>query len=1228
MNRNVLSLALGLAVVTAWPSAAAETVAFWHFGSEETSRLEPVGAVHRDQPGPRPPEFPDFDSGNTAVKLDGKGAHFRISDPGDNSPFDFTNGDAITLEAWVNLADIKAGENLYVIGKGRTHSPGFPKDNQNWALRVREVNDSVRVSFLFFSAPTKEHAGDWHRWTSGEGFRAGSGWHHIAVTYTFGKPDSISGWLDGRPVKGNWDMGGATTRAPVVDNDDIWIGSSQGGAPANSFRGYLDEIAVHRGALSDETSRSRFRRAKSTAEAPDVLAAVPRLKAGKVVVQVHENLDGHDRWPADGALPAAVASYETELFLFPRLPQRYDDWGIRASWQPTVLLRAAAEVTFPEGRHRLLVRSRAGARLWLDGQVVVRTPFHQPGTDGHGSVPPEPKPPAPGARLVGYGDYESIVEVETKAGLHKVVLEVLVGGKKFRPEMGDCCVALQLASEKQFRLLSPQSSGEPVWLTDEAWDAAAAREEAALTTLDDQTRRAAASQQDDYWRKRHDRAAAWAAKNLPPPAPEVDKSWPVLNPIDQFLAAKMERALAAGKGDATAAEFHETVLPILRDNCFRCHGEKERGGLKLNSREAAFKGGDSKQPAVVPGKPETSALMVRLQADEEHRMPPKGERLKPEQVRTLETWIREGAKWPAPPTRPEEVAPAPLTLDAAFLRRVYLDTVGVPPTAEEARAFLNDRSADKRNRLIDRLLTDPRWADHWVSYWLDVLAENPNLVKPTLNNTGPFRYFLYEALRDDKPMDRLVTELVMMRGGAWDGGSAGFAIASDNDAPMAAKAHILGTAFLGVEMQCARCHDSPFHSTKQRDLFSLAAMLERKPLSLPPTSTVPAAFFDKKARASLIKVSLKPGETIEPVWPFPALTPSPVAPELLRDAKNTRELLAATITSPENTRFAQVLVNRLWKRLMGAGIVEPVHDWEGRTASHPELLQWLAHELVTHGHDLKHVVKLILTSHTYQREARGNNLSATPERRFFNAPDRRRLTAEQVVDSLFVAGGRAMDVEELTFDADSRQAPDRFLNLGAPRRAWQFTSLANERDRPSLSMPKAQAVIDVLEAFGWKGSRQNPFSDRETDPDVLQPGVLANGTLSVWISRLSDVSALTEEAAQARSPEELTEAIFLRFLSRLPTREERERVASLLTPGFGERLVEQKIPDKPAMSLRRPRVSWTNHLSEESNRLMIEYAQQVRAGPAPTPRLRPEWRERMEDAVWSLFNLPEFVWMP
>ncbi|MBA4182295.1 MAG: hypothetical protein C0506_17065, partial [Anaerolinea sp.] len=399
---------------------------------------------------------------------------------------------------------------------------------------------------------------------------------------------------------------------------------------------------------------------------------------------------------------------------------------------------------------------------------------------------------------------------------------------------------------------------QAVALTDSAIESALARTETSLTAFDAATRRAAAASEDDFWKRRHTLGREWAAEQkvaaVPPGQP---------HPIDAFLKSKIDQALAAAARTPVeeARHFHSKILPILSTNCFRCHGEKENGGLRLNSREGALRAGDSEMPAVVAGKPAESELLRRIRSgDEGERMPPSGTPLKAEEVTLLEEWIAAGAKWPSPPLSAEEVAASPVISDEAFLRRAWLDTVGVPASEAEAKAFLAEKSPDKREKLLERLLADERWADHQVSYWQDVLAENPNMLKPSLNNTGPFRWFLYESFADNKPFDRLVTELILMRGSEREGGSAGFGLAADNDAPYAAKGNIIATAFLGIELQCARCHDSPFHSTTQKDLYSLAALLERKTVTVPATSTVPAAFFEKKARESLIKVTLQPKE--------------------------------------------------------------------------------------------------------------------------------------------------------------------------------------------------------------------------------------------------------------------------------------------------------------------------------------------------------------------------------
>jgi hypothetical protein len=612
-------------------------------------------------------------------------------------------------------------------------------------------------------------------------------------------------------------------------------------------------------------------------------------------------------------------------------------------------------------------------------------------------------------------------------------------------------------------------------------------------------------------------------------------------------------------------------------------------------------------------------------------MPPTGKGLTPEQIGLLEKWIETGAPWPARPVPPQAMALAPMIDDAAFLRRLYLDMTGVLPTAAQAEAFLSDLAPDKRTQLVDQLLEDDRIADQWISYWLDVLAENPSLISATLNSTGPFRWFLYDALRDNKPIDRMVTELTMMRGSVHDGGSAGFAIAGENDSPFAAKGHILATAFLGIEMQCARCHDSPFHSTTQKDLYSLAAMLNRKPLTVPASSQVPAAFFDSHKSESIIKVTLKPGEQIPPVWPFAKVTgvaDTEQIDSLMQSPGDSRERLAALITSPRNQRFALVVTNRIWKQLIGAGFVEPVYDWEGHPSSHPQLHAWLAQELVLHDYDVRYLIRLITTSAVYQRQAVGQNLTAIPELRLFNAPDRRRLSAEQVVDCLHAATGNRMNCEQLSFDPEGRDTQARRLSLGTPTRAWMMADLKNERDRPSLALPRARVIADVMEAFGWTGSRQMPLSQRETDPNVLQPGVLANGVLSLNLMRASLDSSLANLAVDAQTAEELLDTLFLQILTRSPQPEEKSAFLAALAPGFNERLLPKGQIHAPQLPDSLPQITWYNHANAEANDIQIEKEARLRQGPPCDPRLQPDWRERYEDVVWSLINHRDFVWVP
>lgn len=1195
------------------PVAAAEPVFEATFDRPLPS-LAAHGEVKLDAEGPRSPRYPTFSAENHAATFKKAGDYLSQMDPGSQSPLDFTNGNSITLEAWVRLDVLGRDQNAYLISKGRTHRPGQPQDNQNYALRLRESKGQACVNFLFSAG------GTYHRWTAARGFIPGRRWHHVAITYTFGKPDSLHAWTDGQEVTGTWDMGGPTQDPPTSDDDELWLGAAMGAKSDNALHGSLDDVRIYREALPTKILAERFR--FSAPEPPPL-----RFVSGKIAVDFFERAGSHTQWPDE--LPPAAASWETDSMVFHRLPRKYDDWGIRDAWQGACLLRAATEMELPVGPRRVLLRCRSLGRLSIDGKEVARTNVRKGTTDGHDPVPDLPAEVAPGVRLTGYLDQESIGEINLSPGPHRIVLETLIGSEKARVEPGECLVAVEDPSRKMFTVLS---FAAPADLTDSGWSQITNRLDAAYQELDNQRRRQRAASQDGYWKSRSQFAAKWAESHPAPPIPQVSGPWPVEQPIDAFLAEKFHQV---SKEAATPTPPEDEFAPIhalLADRCIRCHGEKEKGGLRLNSREAALKAGDSGHPAIVPNQTASSELVRRLKlpAEDDDHMPPKGDPFSPEQIALLERWISAGAAWPEPSQVRQVVELPTLTDDYAFLRRVYLDTVGQFPSAVEVRRFVADSAPDKRSKVISRLLEDPRWADHWVSYWQDVLAENPNILKPSLNNSGAFRWFLHEALLDNLPMDQLVTNLVMLRGSTYQGGSAGFGLAADNDAPLAQKAHILSSAFLGVEMKCARCHDSPFHSTTQRQLFSLAAMLERSPVTVPKTSSVPAGFFDKhKGRKSMIKVTLPPGQLVAPEWPFGKLAPADAAAALCRDPQDSRERLAACLTSPTNERFAQVIVNRVWKRLLGTGLVEPADDWEGSDASHPALLRWLAHRFVAHGFDLKYLAGLILNSAAYQREAKVEpNFPKDPARRLFAAPDRRRLTAEQVVDSLFSAAGRQMNTEEISFDPEAMRDDKTMINLGRPRRAWQFASISNERDRPSLSLPKAQAILSVLETFGWRPSRAEPLTCREDSANVLQPATLENGVVSTWLATLSEGASLTQVALDSSSPAALVEELMLRFLGRMPRPEESAEYEMLAAMEFEDRRVpdDEIRPVPPLPPLRR--VSWTNHLKPEASEIQLEAQARVRAGDAPTPRLRTDWRERIEDLIWALVNSPEILMVP
>lgn len=1087
--------------IARWSFTASPSTESWSGAnvgeSSATLPAEVRGRILREASGPTRSRFPLFAASNDAIWLDGQSGSLRFDDPGDESAFDFGLKDEITIEAWVSPEQIPLGQQVYIVGKGRTGNEGTKADNQNWALRLRNVNGSLRVSFLYRGRT--ENGERFHRWNSNDGVLAESGWHHIVFTYQFEDVQSGVAYIDSKASQGTWDMGGDKVEPPVVDNDQIWVGSSMRGNAAATFRGGLDEIAVYRRRLSSEEVAGRYR-AKPVP--PPIAVNWDEVPAGKVHVQNLAPL-------ADASWNASAAKQRQQFLLssvgFARLPRHYDDRGQITAPPALSLVRAAVRRPLSAGKYRFVVRAKNATRLYVNGKLIGEQGFMARNASGHEEVPQLLKSVSQQLPPISAGHREFEATVEVKTGVHKIRVDTIVGGKGLRAELGEFFVAWAAADDStgEFYLLSPESSPlDATELSRRAWLNATRIADKQMTAWEQQQRQERYASDDDYWQQRHDRARD-----------------------------SVESTVDSDSGDVSVRQ-------------------------RINAMTAA-------------------------------------------------------GVW-----KPVEIA------DLTYLRRLSLDTVGVVPTRSEIADYLKQPKKARRQWAIDRYLHDPRWADHWVAYWQDVLAENPGILKPKLNNTGPFRWWIHESFLDNKPFDRFVTDLIMMGGNEYAGGPAGFRMATENDVPMAAKAHVLGQAFLGIEMKCARCHDAPYHPFQQNDLFEVAAMLQRDGIKLPSSSSVPAR---PDGRQPAVESSLSPGDVVTPKWPFAHLVGVESAENWAQDPSDPRQQLASLITAPDNKRFAQVVVNRLWKRYVGWGFVEPVDDWTDNEVVRPELLELLADELVRHNYDLKHVARLIFETDVYHRAPVDNHVKL--DRKTLVHPLRRRMTAEQIVDSLYVISGKSMDCEPLTLDPEGRRAATTFLNLGSPTRSWQLTGLSNERDRPALALPVAQSIVDVLLAYGWRDARPNPITERDETATVLQPMVLANGIVGNRACRLSDNSRITELCYRVATPSELAEELFLRVLSRRPTDAEAAPFVELLSSEFSTRRTAEFQYD-PFVSVHHSAVSWSNHLSAEATRIKLELERKARDGDPPTSSLDTTWREGAEDALWALLNSPEFVFIP
>jgi hypothetical protein len=391
------------------------------------------------------------------------------------------------------------------------------------------------------------------------------------------------------------------------------------------------------------------------------------------------------------------------------------------------------------------------------------------------------------------------------------------------------------------------------------------------------------------------------------------------------------------------------------------------------------------------------------------------------------------------------INPSPLADDATFIRRVFLDCIGVLPTAAEAQAFVADTSSDKRARLIDQLLVRPEFADFWALKWSDILRNEELVLDPS--GVDAFHDWIRQSLAANKPLDQFARELLASRGSTYDFPAANYYRA--NRDPLT-RSETTARLFLGVRLQCARCHNHPFDRWTQDDYYQWGAWFSQIEYQVVSNSRTDK--FDKNMFIGEQIVHVLAGGEVTN-----ARTGKTAAPRYLGD--NTPEfppvadrtaIMADWVTSPRNELFVKSQVNFVWYHLMARGLIEPIDDVRATNpASHPELLDALGKDFVAHKFNLRHLVRTILNSRTCQLSSEPNETNRDDDANYARARVRR-LTAEQLIDAqsavLGVApefpgypeGTRAMQVKGVRRGGKGKRGPtngDRLLKmLGKPDR--------------------------------------------------------------------------------------------------------------------------------------------------------------------------------------------------
>jgi hypothetical protein len=442
------------------------------------------------------------------------------------------------------------------------------------------------------------------------------------------------------------------------------------------------------------------------------------------------------------------------------------------------------------------------------------------------------------------------------------------------------------------------------------------------------------------------------------------------------------------------------------------------------------------------------------------------------------------------------LTPSDICTDSEFVRRASLDAIGRLPSIEQTREFLSNTNADRREKLIGALLEKPAYANHWAVKWGDLIRPNPSRVgvKPVYL----LDLWLRESFQRNKPYDQFVRELLTAQGSTHKYGPV--AIFRDKRDPVDASAFV-SQIFLGVRMECARCHHHPNEKWSQADYYQLAAcfgQMKRKGQGISAPISGEAEYF----------WFAPGGEVKHPVTSEVMKPKAPDGPLIdLLPQSDPRVALVDWMCQPANPFFARAIVNRVWAQFMGRGIVDPVDDFRASNPPTNEpLLDWLARDFVSHKYDLKHLMVTIMRSRTYQLSSIPNEHNIRDTKNFSRAY-RRRLSAEVLLDAV----------------CDFTGAAEKFDGLPPGSRAVETWNHKMESE--------------FMDAFGRPNSSSECPCERDGKASVVQVLHLMNS--NKLQSKIANAEGRAKKLADSKLTErEIVEELYVRAFSRMPTENE------------------------------------------------------------------------------------------